>query len=412
LSLGLGAWGCASGATSDSATDTQAAPLQSEDAFWTETELSKDRVIGGTRYVHVRKVDKWGSEGEYEAREARRKVKERADAEQGIGLSSRVPTKPKRTREQLAEDMRGVAYFRGHEYRQAEPAWAAADAILNATDEHTIAPPKSAATNNGERPPEDYQGQAIQGTDSRQKRRDNTSYPMRAQMVLEVGGFGCTATLIGPTTALTAAHCLHTGSGWRPGDWRTAPGADRDDVINIPIGFERPYGTYTCHWGTVPGAWINGDTAVENDYAVIDYSGCNLTPGNTVGWLGVWSAGEPQLAGQSMYVYGYPGKQSDCVGGCNWPTIWGIGDSANTGTYGSDSIKYDTDTTGGQSGAGVYIFYGGSRYLVGIHKGENWSIFNGWFNYGRRANEGLLSFIEATSQWRRSPLFPGGNASQ
>lgn len=212
---------------------------------------------------------------------------------------------------------------------------------------------------------------------------------------------------------ITAAHCLHSGSSWLSGAWLESPGVDSQDVN------QTPYGTETCVWGTISGAYAAGSTGAENDYAVIEFSGCGRAPGNAVGWLGVWSRDDTALENQTMYIYGYPGDNDSennctlcCVGGsCLWPSIWGSGSATNAKVSGTDRIRYDTDATGGQSGSAVYNIYNSNRYVVGVHKGHSWSLWDGWFNTGRRVNNAFMSFLETHSAWRRSSFFYGQYAS-
>lgn len=381
-----------------------------------EAELEQDLYVNGSRWVHVRKVEQFAEAGEYENNEAER-IRRLQSGEVEADHQGAGKTHEER-RAELAEAYRGVSLFRGHEYRQSEPAWAIADAIL-AQERQPVDDRKPVAAPLPDEPPvEDNVGQAVQGNDTRSLIRSNTSYPFRAQSRnihwQESGGgrvtlSACSGTMIGPSTMLTAAHCLHSGTSWYPGNWQEAMGVDHQD--GWPAG--HPYGVIDCVWGTLPGAWTSNNTSVTNDYAVFEFSGCGLYPGNTVGWLGLWAANDASLHQQSMNVYGYPGDSEGCLGGtCFWPSIWGTADSTNAGEDGSTAIQYDTDATGGQSGAGVYLFSGNSRYIVGIHKGENWELTNGWYNFGRRVTTSLLSFIESNSDWTRSNQFPGGYASQ
>ena len=114
------------------------------------------------------------------------------------------------------------------------------------------------------------------------------------------------------------------------------------------------------------------------------YPTCNLYPGNTVGGLGWWSGYVPSDS-EFGYVYGYPGDP--CGGGsCNWPQIWGIG--SNGMDEDGDNVDHYADTTGGQSGAGLYVIHDGSRYVIGTHKGGYSNPFDDW-NEARRL-EGLF----------------------
>lgn len=387
----------------------------------TEEQLGRDQVFNGIAYRHLGKVTRFAQEGEYEANERKWQERERREQETGVSSSSFIgqETRDER-RARLADEMRGVLLFRGHEYIQRDPAWNIADAILQSEEQEdlrlpAIDPDAEPLTEEVAAAPEaelDDSLAMVHGTDDRVLRRDNTSYPMRTQMLFTVGepgsGETCSGTMIGPGTMLTAAHCVHTGTAWIGGAWRVAAGVDSQDSI------QRPYGTsgglFPCMLGRISAGYAGGNTSSEHDYAVVDISACPH-PGSTVGWLGVWAAGDSQLDGSTMFLYGYPGKNTDCPGGCKYPSVWGIGNSTNAGARDPHTIQYDTDATGGQSGSAVYISFGGRRYVVGIHKGSTWGLWDGYYNHGRRVSAWFLSFIEANSPWRRASDFPGGYPS-
>ena len=56
----------------------------------------------------------------------------------------------------------------------------------------------------------------IIGPDNRVVRRDNTAYPMSTvtYLALPGGSYSGSGTMIGPSTALTAAHVVHNGTNW------------------------------------------------------------------------------------------------------------------------------------------------------------------------------------------------------
>ena len=76
-------------------------------------------------------------------------------------------------------------------------------------------------------------GRQVFGTDDREQVKNTKTYPFSAIGYLEAKsktGYGsCSATLIGPRTVLTAAHCLynHEAGGWQ------------DDIFFVP-GLKAP----------------------------------------------------------------------------------------------------------------------------------------------------------------------------
>lgn len=70
---------------------------------------------------------------------------------------------------------------------------------------------------------------------------------------------------------------------------------------------------------------------------------------------------------------------------------------ANVNPTYSFEVDYDTDTSSGQSGAGVnmFLFGGNAQYVVAVHRGSTG--VTGHANYGRRLDSTVLGFIGATS---------------
>jgi V8-like Glu-specific endopeptidase len=178
-------------------------------------------------------------------------------------------------------------------------------------------------------------------------------YPYNNVAVLDSAGT-CTAfKLINHHTAITAAHCVHTGSAWKP----------RKRITFRP---RSTVGT-TCYGMTVPGCW-DGDNR-QCDYATIKFregSGyCNFDTYN-VGYLGwvptYWWEG-------SMYhsLWGYPSEQMKQE--WNYPEmVWDY--NTMYGLYLGNNISHSTDATGGQSGSPLYR---GGAYATGIY----WGFYDG-----------------------------------
>lgn len=206
----------------------------------------------------------------------------------------------------------------------------------------------------------------------------------------------CTAfKVVNHHTAGTAAHCIHTGSGWRP---------------RAPLRFFRPNGVSQrpevpadCYWRTVNGNWINHPNLPKNDYAVLALRGggtpsawCPLDSYDT-GFLGWASVG--YLAKIDGFVAGYPGSgltpQQYGVLDPPWPHLayhWLNG--ARTKLFQPDVLKYDNDTTGGQSGSPYVTSTADNAYVRAIHKGEVDFL---WVehNQGREFNQTVRDFMAA-----------------
>ena len=157
------------------------------------------------------------------------------------------------------------------------------------------------------------------GADERVTIRNNTDWPFRTTIAMATPPAGqppswatagptCTMQLIGPSTALSAAHCFGNFSGWFPlAMWGAGPDG-QDPGGPIPAGYPQDYG---CYWVDIPWQyWVPGagGPGSQWDFASIDFrnlpTGCNETPGNIVGWVR-WA----NLSGQfnSGWAHGVPG---------------------------------------------------------------------------------------------------------
>lgn len=337
----------------------------------------------GRKWKYVRDVHDNRPEGEWERRQAERAASGKKDTD----LTTL-------SREQLAEDFRGISLINGKEYVDAEPNWHVADLILSGKNFATSEAPGN-PYDDGTPAPETLQGHNIIGSDNRSIQRSNRSFPFSVQVAFQnAAGYRCSGTMIGPSTMISAAHCFHTGSGYRNTDWTYYFGADRQDgTIALEVG---DYVTRTsCYVGTISTAYANGNTDRSHDHAVVEfYSPCGARPGYLTGWLGTWAAANNYINDVMMYVYGYPGSNTDCPGNnCYWPSIWGHG-SNQSGAINSTEMKYKIDTSGGQSGSGVYRTKDGYRYVVGIHThgDANW-------NKGRRITSWLIGWLEDNSDF-------------
>ncbi|WP_437729683.1 trypsin-like serine peptidase [Sorangium sp. So ce1335] len=305
------------------------------------------------------------------------------------------------TREELAHTLRPVVLYNKHEYILEGPAYELADAIIAARGKELKtqgsrgrAPDKNEVDLTPGLTPQIIIG----GSDEREQKRDNTTFPSRTRVLItnQAVTSQCSGQLIGPTTILTAAHCLHNGSGWfATRAW--SPGVDSQDSNPFPYQggtvYPDPSGTapiFGCYKAVVPSEWLNGDTSVSHDFAIMELSSmypgnCNLDPGNDLGFHGLWVASESAIEDRQGYIYGYPGEKT------TWPQIWGYwGPLFDEGV----ELWYDIDTTSGQSGSAIYKFDSADvRYVVGVHKGwtEDWLGYD--VNHGRRMTTGLYNWI-------------------
>ena len=226
----------------------------------------------------------------------------------------------------------------------------------------------------------------IIGADNRVVRRDNTSYPWSTVTYLprDGGGYSGSGTMIGASTALTAAHVVHNGTNWLELPW-FAPGSDFQDATRFP------FGQFGCYTVSIPTAFINqsgGDARF--DYAVVEFAGCGDFPGRASGWKGLWEAPDSVITGNTMFVYGHPSDKRQ-------PQIWG---NEGNGIRNGDYINFFMDAWFGDSGSGLYVYdTDGWPYVVGVLRGAAGALGDDSRpNFGRRITREVFDFIVANSE--------------
>lgn len=337
--------------------------------------------------------------------------------------------------EDLAESLRGLALYQGHQFLEVEPPYELARLVKEhyrllqkgapevelervlrsvAAEQGTAA--RTASFEEAERAV-DESGQKestaeiVHGTDDRAV-FDNTVYPHRAQIVFDntgstssINGSEGSGSLIGRSTAMSAAHVFwDEGNDTWEADHLWAPGFDSQDADSSPWG-----DWFRCYWVTIPLAYTSNEDQNTWDFAVVDFNvGCNSVdngvnsdrPGNTVGWLGHYTASESDIEARTGYVRGYPGAGTCGSSGqaCN-VRVWGDTSNGSENDVSSDEIRHQADTSGGQSGSGFYHYADPScggcdsgPYLVGMHRAGASSS-----NRAHRYDSTVLAFVQAYS---------------
>jgi V8-like Glu-specific endopeptidase len=336
--------------------------------------------------------------------------------------------------EELAESLRGLALYQGHQFLEAKPPYELARRVKEhyrllrqgAPQEELERVLRSVAAEQGtaartanfeevERAagnrPTEPTPESVHGTDDRGV-FDNTVYPHRAQIVFDntgstssINGSQGSGSLIGRSTAMSVAHVFwdEDNDTWEA-DHLWAPGFDSQNADSSPWG-----DWFRCYWVTIPLAYTSNENQNTWDFAVVDFNvGCNSVdngvnsdrPGNTVGWLGHYTASESDIEALTGYVRGYPGAGTCGSSGqaCN-VRVWGDTSDGSENDVSSDEIRHQADTSGGQSGSGFYHYADPScggcdwgPYLVGMHRvGASES------NGARRYNSTVLGFVQAYS---------------
>jgi glutamyl endopeptidase len=191
-------------------------------------------------------------------------------------------------------------------------------------------------------------------TDERTRIVETNEAPWRMVCALVIdgpwGAFLGTGWFVGPRTIITAGHCVYDAK--QMGGWANkitiSPGQDAD---------ERPYGSLESTQFSTVDLWL------KNQDPDFDISAIHLAEavGDRVGWFQVASLTDDQLKGYMVNVSGYPAQPGD--GTQQW---WAKNRIREVTPR---RIFYDVDTSGGQSGAPVYIIEkeGAPPTAVGIH---------------------------------------------
>jgi glutamyl endopeptidase len=219
------------------------------------------------------------------------------------------------------------------------------------------------------------------GSDNRIRINPTNYFPASAQchVVMQFPDgqwFQASGTLIGYKYLLTAGHVVysHDHGGWARYLY-VYPGQN---------GSILPYGwAYATYLRSVTGWTSSGDA--DYDYGLVTLS---RAVGYTTGWFGLASLSDSTLGSTSTaYLTGYPAEKPY---GTQWQGWGPILD------YDSTMVYYRIDETPGNSGSGVYRFFGSSRYVFAVNTGWSWHFdwFNsGYFNHGPRITNTRFSLI-------------------
>src|ERR1044071_1148028 len=244
-------------------------------------------------------------------------------------------------------------------------------------------------------PPQlDREYEVIPPADTRRCVTNTTAFPFRFICNIEgITGRGpfCTATLIGPRTAISAGHCLFDevlSVSEPPGNLRIIPGRNGAATLPEPLG-----SSLGAAIQLAPG-FVSGND--DTDYAIVILKD---PIGNSTGWrtfdsnrasgdpLGTSIVAADELfpnSGAQLDVAGYPGDlPADPAGRLGQPPDPCFRPSVPQGTVQYHDrngfarisanglrLQYFTDTASGMSGAPVWVERGpeqGGRVMVGIH---------------------------------------------
>lgn len=187
------------------------------------------------------------------------------------------------------------------------------------------------------------------------------------------------AIMVGPSTALTAAHCIYN-SAW---------GGFAKTVTLIPARnlSTKPYGEAKASYISIPSAYKT-NPKVGYDIAVLNLSSAI---GNKSGYLSCKAFSTSVLTDPyqcGIEIDGYPESGHVNLSGrkTKLGEMWGMGGVC---TYASGKVmRYTIDTFPGMSGAGIVAQ---SYYIAGVHDG--YPTNNQTYNHGTRIDSEYLTWI-------------------
>ena len=184
------------------------------------------------------------------------------------------------------------------------------------------------------------------------------------------------ATMIGPSTALCAAHCFYQNG------WISTASVTFGANTSAPTA---PYGSFVFDTITMPGQWNSNEW--DWDFAVLEFSPTRPDIGRQTGWFGTG-----QNFNGTKTMIGYPSDKPV-------PSSW-IKSGNFTAAPGS-RYEHNLDVIPGDSGAGTYD--NGDSRVNGIQSTQ-------WFttspapvwNEARRWDATTYNFFHAYGNWPRA----------
>ncbi|MEM9816591.1 MAG: trypsin-like serine protease [Cyanobacteria bacterium P01_D01_bin.6] len=231
--------------------------------------------------------------------------------------------------------------------------------------------------------------EVVNDVDDRVLVEDTTTAPWNGIVQLNIlsvngGKYVGTGCLIAPRTVLTAGHCvyMHDAGGF----------AQEITLSAGRNGDERPFGQQVSSNFSAPSSWIN-DANRSEDYAVI-FLDKPFSPfaGEMPFTFSFAAKGDGELLGQVLNLSGYPAGNP--LEGKDSTLQWFHARTPISVT--PNTIVYDTDTSGGQSGSPCWHYNAetGERVVVGIHT-------NG-FPYANSATRITPEMAALFEEWRQA----------
>lgn len=196
--------------------------------------------------------------------------------------------------------------------------------------------------------------EAVIGSDDRTKVINSNEYPWRMIVSLEMEMPGLvirrgTGFMVGPTTVLTAGHCVYES---RYGGW-----AEKVTIRPGLSGVSQPYGSQTSGQMSASLGWVDLEDH-KYDYAFIELE---EPIGERTGWFSLGVLPAQKIYNSAINVCGYPSDVNDDL-------LYQWHSGGQTGFVESQKLYYEADTYGGTSGGPVWVSReDGSQVVVGVH---------------------------------------------
>lgn len=219
------------------------------------------------------------------------------------------------------------------------------------------------------------------GDDDRVQITETSKFPFRVigqlwTKVDDENWGSCSATLIGPSTIITAAHCIysHDHGGWGQAA-EFYPGLDGE---NAPFGVANVTNANILE-GFVSQYKDNYGSVVAYDLAVLEL---DAKMGDELGWMSFGSFAKP--ASFTANIVGYPGDKPAS-------TMWRASCDVNEQDFNETNFAYLCDTYPGSSGSSVYLYNKDKkeRVILGVNIAENPQ-----FNLATRLNAAYFKWVK------------------
>lgn len=205
----------------------------------------------------------------------------------------------------------------------------------------------------------------IEGNDRRKTIRDTKKWPycinakLRIKFPFSTNSFGGSGVLIGPHHILTAGHNVYSNKKFH--NKRQIKEEERWATnISVNLGLhmdETPFGTQETVKIYTFKQWT--ERKPGHDMALLIL---NESVGYETGWAGLACLPDSILQEKKAIIAGYPGDGKNEE---KFKVMRKM--SGNINEYEQEKLIYEIDTSGGQSGSGIWIKKRDMPYVIGVH---------------------------------------------